>query len=74
MIADAYQLEHGVVFDTSKSDGQMANNKLRNYLLNFKFTPLKDEIEETVQWFILNYNKLESKKNFWFHAFFSIAQ
>lgn len=61
MVADAFQLEHGIVLDTSKSDGQhkktASNHKLRNYLPDFKFTPLKDAVEETVQWFIHNFEK-----------------
>jgi GDP-L-fucose synthase len=60
MIADAFQLEHGIVLDETKSDGQYkktaSNKKLRGYLPDFQFMPLKDAIERTVQWFNLNYN------------------
>jgi len=59
MITEAYGLEGGLVFDESKSDGQFkktaTNKKLRTYLPDFKFTPMKDAIEETVQWFTENY-------------------
>ncbi|XP_046439319.1 GDP-L-fucose synthase-like [Daphnia pulex] len=60
MIADAFQLEHGIVLDETKSDGQFkktaSNKKLRGYLPDFQFMPLKDAIDRTVQWFNLNYN------------------
>nr|SVE86248.1 EOG090X09NN [Daphnia similis]SVE87501.1 EOG090X09NN [Daphnia similis] len=60
MIADAFQLEHGIVLDSTKADGQFkktaSNKKLRSYLPDFQFMPLKDAIERTVQWFNLNYN------------------
>jgi len=50
-----------IVFNSKYSDGQFRkttnNNKLNN-LLNFKFTDLKDGIEETIQWFIENYDTL----------------
>ncbi len=60
MIADAYELEHGLVFDCSKADGPMkrtaSHKKLRQYLPDFKFTPLREAINTTVQWFIENYD------------------
>ena len=60
IIADAYQLEHGLVFDLSKADGPMrrtaSQKKLRQYLPDFRFTPLKEAITTTVHWFIDNYN------------------
>uniref|UniRef100_A0A667YY94 NAD-dependent epimerase/dehydratase domain-containing protein n=1 Tax=Myripristis murdjan TaxID=586833 RepID=A0A667YY94_9TELE len=46
-------------FDTTKSDGQMkktaSNAKLRRYLPNFTFTPLKEAIQMTCSWFVANY-------------------
>nr|SVE80842.1 EOG090X09NN [Daphnia magna] len=60
IIADAFQLEHGIILDSTKSDGQYkktaSNKKLRGYLPDFQFMPLKDAIERTVQWFNLNYH------------------
>ncbi len=60
MVADAFQLEQGIVLDTTKSDGQMkktaSNRKLRGYLPDFKFTPLKEAIGVTVDWFLKNYD------------------
>ena len=60
MIADAFGIEQGIVLDTTKSDGQMkktaSNAKLRRYLPDFQFTPLKEAIETTVDWFIKNHH------------------
>ena len=48
-----------VIFDTTKPEGQFRkpsdNSKLKRYLPNFKFTPLKVGIKNTVEWFIKNY-------------------
>lgn len=48
-----------VVFDTSKADGQYkktaSNAKLRSYLPDYKFKPMKEGIEETVKWFVEHY-------------------
>jgi len=60
MIAEAmgYPLDR-IKYDTSKSDGQFkktaSNKKLRTYLPDFQFTPIKDAIKETVEWFMANY-------------------
>lgn len=59
IIADTFQLEKGIVWDTTKSDGQLrmtsCNKKLRRYLSDFKFSPLRETLEESVKWFIQNY-------------------
>jgi len=59
IIADTFQLEKGIVWDTTKSDGQLrmtsCNKKLRRYLPDFKFSPLRETLEESVKWFIQNY-------------------
>lgn len=59
-IADVFQLEGGLVLDETKSDGQFkktaSNKKLRTYLPDFKFTPFREAIEESVNWFIENYD------------------
>lgn len=48
-----------VTHDTSKADGQFkktaSNAKLRSYLPDFKFTPIRQGIRETVEWFAANY-------------------
>ncbi|XP_012727631.2 GDP-L-fucose synthase [Fundulus heteroclitus] len=49
-----------VVYDTSKADGQFkktaSNAKLRRYLPDFKFTPFKQALKETCDWFVANYD------------------
>ena len=59
MIADAFQLEQGIVMDSTKADGQhkktASNAKLRQYLPDFQFTPLKEAIKDSVAWFVDNY-------------------
>jgi len=48
-----------VVYDTSKADGQhkktASNAKLRRYLPELRFTPFREAIKETVEWFDANY-------------------
>lgn len=58
-IAEAFDFKGKIVYDTTKEDGQYkktaSNVKLRKYLPNFQFTPIKQGIKESVQWFIQNY-------------------
>jgi GDP-L-fucose synthase len=58
-IADACEFRGDIIFDTTKSDGQFkktaSNRKLRNYLPDFAFTPIKEGIQHSVKWFIENY-------------------
>ena len=48
-----------IIFDDSKPDGQYRkptdNSKLMSYLPDFQFTPLKEGIKKTVNWFLKNY-------------------
>uniref|UniRef100_H2ZV14 GDP-L-fucose synthase n=1 Tax=Latimeria chalumnae TaxID=7897 RepID=H2ZV14_LATCH len=48
-----------VGFDLTKSDGQFkktaSNSKLRRYLPDFQFTPFKQAIKESCDWFTANY-------------------
>ncbi|XP_034035249.1 GDP-L-fucose synthase-like [Thalassophryne amazonica] len=48
-----------VTYDTTKSDGQFkktaSNEKLKKYLPEFQFTPFKQALKETSDWFIANY-------------------
>ncbi|ELT89605.1 hypothetical protein CAPTEDRAFT_98567 [Capitella teleta] len=59
MVIDGMDFTGPVVHDTSKADGQFkktaSNVKLRKYLPDFKFTPMKDAVRETCQWFKANY-------------------
>ncbi len=48
-----------VVFDGSKPDGQFRKpsdtSKLRKYLPDFRFTPIEEGLEITIEWFLSNY-------------------
>jgi len=59
-IVEAMDFGNGVTFDTSKSDGQYkktaSNTKLRTLWPHFKFTPFKQAIKETCDWFVDNYH------------------
>ena len=60
MIAEAFELPPAqLVFDTEKSDGQFKktadNTKLRGYLPDFEFVPIKEGIAKSVAWFLENY-------------------
>lgn len=50
---------HNIIWDTTKSDGQYKktadNSKLMN-LINFKFTDIKNGLNQTIKWFIKNYD------------------
>ena len=58
-IADAIDY-HNIEYDHTKADGQYkktaSNAKLRKYLPDYKFTPMKQGIKETVDWFVKNYD------------------
>lgn len=59
-IADACEFTGDIVFDTTKSDGQYkktaSNRKLRSYLPDFAFTPINKGIQDSVKWFLENYD------------------
>lgn len=61
LVAEAMGFEGKVVMDTSKADGQYkktaSNAKLRTYLPDYKFKPIKEGIEETVKWFMDHYEE-----------------
>jgi len=58
LIAEALEFKGNIVFDTSKSDGQFkktaSNAKLLRLNPEFKFTPIREALKETCQWFIEN--------------------
>jgi GDP-L-fucose synthase len=58
-VVEAYNFTGDIIFDTSKPEGQYRkptdNTKLKSYLPDFKFTPLKDGVKKTVDWFVENY-------------------
>mmetsp|Transcript_18355 Transcript_18355/g.52507 ORF Transcript_18355/g.52507 Transcript_18355/m.52507 type:complete len:318 (-) Transcript_18355:94-1047(-) len=59
MIAEAMEFKGKVVFDTTKADGQFkktaSNAKLRSYLPDYKFTPIREGIKKSVDWFVENF-------------------
>jgi len=58
-VAKAMEVDD-IKFDTTKSDGQFkktaSNAKLRTFLPDFKFTPIEEGIQKTVEWFTDNYD------------------
>jgi len=58
-VAKAMEVDN-IKFDTTKSDGQFkktaSNAKLRTFLPDFKFTPIEEGIQKTVEWFTDNYD------------------
>jgi len=58
-VVKAMNFQGKLVFDTTKADGQFkktaSNKKLRTLYPEFKFTPFKQAIQETVEWFEQNY-------------------
>jgi len=59
MIKEAMGFEGQIVCDTTKSDGQhkktAANHKLRKYRPDYQFKPIRQGIQESVDWFVANY-------------------
>ena len=59
IIVELMNFKGDVIFDTSKPDGQFRkpsdNSKIKNYLPDFKFTPLYDGLKETIEYFEKNY-------------------
>jgi GDP-L-fucose synthase len=58
-IAKAMDFQGKLVFDPSKSDGQFkktaSNAKLRSYLPEFAFIPFQEGVNQSVKWFVENY-------------------
>jgi GDP-L-fucose synthase len=58
-IADVMGFEGKIIFDDSKPDGQYrkptCNIRLMDFIPEYKFTPFKEGIEQTVDWFVENY-------------------
>lgn len=62
LISNALKFKGKIVWDHNKPDGQYRkpsdNKKIRNLAPEFKFTPLKEGIEETVDFFQENFEKV----------------
>jgi GDP-L-fucose synthase len=67
MIAQEYNYEDNIVFNSTYSDGQYkktANNaKLRLMFPEFKFTPVEQGIRESVDYFKYRYNDPNCRKS-----------
>ncbi|KAJ3414758.1 GRR1-like protein 1 [Chytridiales sp. JEL 0842] len=59
-IKDKMGYEGPVVWDVSRADGQYkktaSNDKLMSLLPDFEFTPFEDALQESVNWFVQNYD------------------
>ena len=59
VVAKKMKFKGKLIFDSSKPDGQYRKpsdtTKLKNYLPDFKWTPLEEGVERTVDWFLGNY-------------------
>jgi GDP-L-fucose synthase len=59
-VARAMEFTGEIVFDTSKADGQFkktaSNKKLRALLPAYKFTSMEVGVQESVDWFVKNYD------------------
>jgi GDP-L-fucose synthase len=62
LVAKKMKFQGNLIFDSCKPDGQYRKpsdtSKLKNYLPDFKWTPLEKGIELTVDWFLNNYPKI----------------
>ena len=61
IIAKCFNYEDRIVFDNKYSDGQYkktaSNEKMTELFPNFKFTEINNGIQETIEWFIENFEK-----------------
>jgi GDP-L-fucose synthase len=62
IIVELMNFKGEVIWDSSKTDGQFRkpsdNSKIKNYLPDFKFTPLYDGLKYTIDFFEKNYNNV----------------
>jgi GDP-L-fucose synthase len=62
MICDIIKFENKIIFDKRKPEGQFRkpsdNTYLKSIIGDYKFTDLKDGLEETIEYFIKNYEKI----------------
>jgi GDP-L-fucose synthase len=60
IIVDKFNFKGNVKWESDKPDGQFRkppdNSKLLSYLPEFKFTPIEEGIEKTIDWFVKNYD------------------
>lgn len=62
LIADVFKFKNNIIFDTSKPEGILKkptdNTEFKKAFPNFKFTPLQEGLEKTINFFQENYNTL----------------
>ncbi|XP_066285659.1 GDP-L-fucose synthase-like isoform X2 [Branchiostoma lanceolatum] len=60
LVMEAMDFKGEVIYDTTKSDGQFkktaSNAKLLTYMPDFKFTPIRQALKETCDWFTENFH------------------
>ena len=60
-IADAFKFQGKIIFDSSKPDGQFRkpsdNSVIKSLYPDFEFTPFKEGLEKSIEWFVTNYEK-----------------
>ncbi|XP_078577474.1 GDP-L-fucose synthase-like [Branchiostoma floridae x Branchiostoma japonicum] len=61
LVAEAMDFQGEIAYDTTKSDGQFrktcSNEKLRKYLPDFEFTPMKEALKATCDWLSQHYEE-----------------
>jgi GDP-L-fucose synthase len=61
IITNIFQFDGEVIYDKTKSDGQIKkntdNSKLKSIIKNPNFTSIEDGLKITIDWFIANYDK-----------------
>ncbi len=59
MIAEIFEFKGKIIFDKDKPEGQFRkpsdNSIIKEMFPDFKFTPVKDGLRESIEWFISNY-------------------
>ena len=59
-VVEGMKYEGEIKFDTSKADGQLkktaCNDKLMSLHPGFKFTPFREAVAKTCEWFEANYD------------------
>jgi GDP-L-fucose synthase len=62
IIADLMEYEGKIIFDKTKPDGQYRkpsdNSVIKNMFPDFKFTPVRDGLKKSIDWFNENYPKV----------------
>lgn len=57
IIADRFGLLNKIVFDKTKPNGQ-SRKPAKTDVIDYKFTPLEEGLNETIDWFIKNYKNI----------------